>query len=140
VVKTSSQTLALVEYRALLRRDLVSFAQCCFRELNPRTRFARNWHIEIIAAKLIAVGDGTIRRLVVNLPPRHLKSLLASVAFPAWCLGHAPSAQILCVSYAQDLADKLSHDCRHIVASDWYRGKVRSELLPCESARSLARL
>jgi len=40
-------------------------------------------------------------------------------AFPAWCLGHDPSAQILCVSYAQDLADKLSRDCRHIVAADW---------------------
>jgi hypothetical protein len=105
------QTLSVAEYHALLRRDLVSFAQCCFRELNPRTCFAMNWHIEIIAAKLTAVRDGTIRRLVVNLPPRHLKSLLASVAFPAWCLGHDPSAQILCVSYAQDLADKLSRDC-----------------------------
>jgi hypothetical protein len=41
-----------------------------------------------------------------------------SVAFPAWCLAYRPSARILCVSYAQDLADKLSADCRHIVASD----------------------
>jgi hypothetical protein len=105
----------------LLRRDLVSFAQCCFRELNPRSRFAMNWHIEVIAAKLTAVRDGGVRRLVVNLPPRHLKSLLASIAFPAWCLGHDPSAQILCVSYAQDLADKLSRDCRHIVAIAWYQ-------------------
>jgi len=79
------------------------------------------WHIEVIAAKLTAVRDGSIRRLIVNLPPRHLKSLLASVAFPAWCLGHDLSAQILCISYAQDLADKLSRDCRHIVASGWYR-------------------
>jgi predicted phage terminase large subunit-like protein len=55
------------------------------------------------------------------LPPRHLKSHLASVAFPAWCLGHNPSAEILCVSYAQDLADKLSRDCRQLVASSWYR-------------------
>ena len=79
------------------------------------------WHIEVIAAKLAAVREGKIRRLVINLPPRHLKSLLASIAFPAWCLGREPSAQILCVSYAQDLADKLSRDCRHIVASSWYR-------------------
>jgi hypothetical protein len=121
MVKTSSETLSLEEYRALLRRDFVSFAQRCFRELNPKTRFAMGWHIEVIAAKLTAVRDGKIRRLVINLPPRHLKSLLASVAFPAWCLGHDPSAQILCVSYAQDLADKLSRDCRHIVASAWYR-------------------
>jgi predicted phage terminase large subunit-like protein len=60
-------------------------------------------------------------RLIINLPPRHLKSLLASIAFPAWCLGHDPSAQILCVSYAQDLADKLARDCRGITTSPWYR-------------------
>jgi hypothetical protein len=60
-------------------------------------------------------------RLIINLPPRHLKSLMASIAFPAWCLGHNPSAQILCVSYAQDLADKLARDCRNIMMSLWYR-------------------
>jgi hypothetical protein len=53
-----------------------------------------------IAAKLTAVREGKIRRLIINLPARHLKSLLASIAFPAWCLGHDPSVQILCVSYA----------------------------------------
>src|SRR5437667_10124717 len=66
----------------------------------------------VIAAKFTAVREGKIRRLIINLPPRHLKSLIASIAFPAWCLGHDPSAQILCVSYAQDLADKLARDCR----------------------------
>src|SRR5271166_2895051 len=116
VKPTAEERLTPSEYRALLRRDLVSFAQCCFRELNPRARFAMSGHIEIIAAKLMAVRAGTVRRLIVNLPPRHLKSLLASVAFPAWCLGHDPSAQILCVSYAQDLADKLSRDCRHVTS------------------------
>jgi len=135
VVKSSAEaTPTPNEYRGLLRRDLVSFAQCCFRELNPRTGFAMNWHVEIIAAKLTALRDGKIRRLIVNLPPRHLKSLLASVAFPAWCLGHDPSAQILCVSYAQDLADKLSRDCRHIVAGDRYRGIFPTRLSPQRAA------
>jgi len=67
------------------------------------------------------VRTGRSRRVIIDMPPRHLKSPLASVAFPAWCLGHDPSAQILCVSYAQDVSDKLSRDCRHILASDWYR-------------------
>jgi hypothetical protein len=80
-----------------------------------------NWHLEVIAAALIAVRQGKTRRLIINLPPRHLKSLMASVAFPAWCLGHDPSAQILCVSYAQDLANKLARDCRGIMMSPWYR-------------------
>src|SRR6516165_642619 len=109
------------EYEVILRSDLGYFAERCFYELNPQTPFFRNWHIEVIAAKLTAVREGKIRRLIINLPPRHLKSLLASIAFPAWCLGHDPSAQLLCVSYAQDLADKLSRDCRQIVASNWYR-------------------
>ena len=92
------------EYDAILRSDLGYFAERCFCELNPQTEFLTNWHIEVIAAKLAAVREGEIRRLIINLPPRHLKSLMASVAFPAWCLGHDPSAQILCVSYAQDVA------------------------------------
>jgi hypothetical protein len=76
------------------------------------------------------VRAGRIRRLIINVPPRHLKSHLASVAFPAWSLGHDPSMQILCVSYAQDLADKLSRDCRRIVASDWYRRLFPTRLSP----------
>jgi hypothetical protein len=117
-------------YDTLLRLDFVSFAQRCFRELSPRTPFAINWHIEGTAAKLMALRKGHIRRLIINMPPRYLKSLLASVAFPAWCLGHDPAAQILCVSYAQELADKLSRDCRRILASDWYRRIFPTRLSP----------
>src|SRR5271155_64261 len=84
--------------------------------------------------KLAAVFEGRIRRLIINLPPRHLKSHLASVAFPAWCLGRNPSAQILCVSYAQELADKLSRDSRRIVASDWYRQAFPTRLSPQRQA------
>jgi len=121
-------------YDDLLRRDFASFARRAFAELNPQTRFLFGWHVEIIAAKLAALLDGRIRRLVINLPPRHLKSHLASVAFPAWCLGRNPSAQILCVSYAQELADKLSRDCRRIVASDWYRQLFPTRLSPQRQA------
>jgi hypothetical protein len=60
--------------------------------------------------------------------------LLASIAFPAWCLGHDPSAQILCVSYAQDLADKLARDCRSIVMSPWYRQIFPTRLAPHRQA------
>src|SRR5205807_59885 len=90
--------------------------------------------IEVIAAKLAAVREGKIRRLIINLPPRHLKSLMASIAFPAWCLGHDPSAQILSVSYAQDLADKLARDCRSIMMSPWYRRIFPTRLAPHRQA------
>jgi predicted phage terminase large subunit-like protein len=122
------------EYAAILRSDLGYFAERCFCELNPQTEFLTNWHIEVIANKLAAVRQGRIRRLIINLPPRHLKSLLASVAFPAWCLGLDPSVQILCVSYAQDLADKLARDCRAILLSPWYRRIFPTRLAPHRQA------
>jgi hypothetical protein len=80
------------------------------------------------------VREGKIRRLIINLPPRHLKSLLASIAFPAWCLGHDPSAQILSVSYGQELADKLARDCRSIMMSPWYRRIFPTRLAPHRQA------
>ena len=99
------KVLTRAQYEFLLRHDLATFAGRCFQDLNPQTSLAMNWHLEVIAAKLTEVREGRIRRLIINLPPRHLKSLLASIALPAWWLGHDPSTQILCVSYAQDLAD-----------------------------------
>ena len=118
---TTAEPHSLSEYGALLRADFASFARHSFHLLNPRTPFAPGWHFEVIAAQLETVRAGRSRRVIINMPPRHLKSHLAPVCFPAWCLGHDPSAQILCASYAQDLADKLSRDCRQIIASAWYR-------------------
>jgi hypothetical protein len=80
---TTTETNILGEYKALLRADFASFAAHCFRELNPRTPLAPSWHHEFIAAKLAAVREGRLRRLIINVPPRHLKSHFASVAFPA---------------------------------------------------------
>jgi predicted phage terminase large subunit-like protein len=133
---TTAETHSASEYKALLRADFASFAQHCFHELNPRTLFAAGWYHDILAAKLEAVRTGSSRRVIINMPPRHLKSHLASVCFPAWCLGHDPSAQLLCVSYAQDLADKLSRDCRQIVASNWYRQLFATRLSAQRQAMS----
>ena len=90
------EDLTRAEYEAVLRQDFTTFAARCFHELNPQAELAMDWHIEVIAAALTAVPEGKIRRLIINLPPGHLKSLMASVAFPAWCLCHDPSAQLLC--------------------------------------------
>jgi predicted phage terminase large subunit-like protein len=132
--KPAMEKLPPAEYDAILRSEFWFFAQRCFAELNPQAAFATNWHLEVIAAALTAVREGRIRRLIINLPPRHLKSLLASIAFPAWCLGLDPSAQILCVSYAQDLADKLARDCRSIMMSPWYRRIFATRLAPHRQA------
>ena len=113
--------LTPAEYHALLRMDFYAFIQRCFLQLNPSQHFLPNWHIEVIAAKLEACRQGKIRRLIINVPPRHLKSICGSIALVAWILGHDPSAQVLCVSYAQDLSDKLARDCRSVLMSKWFR-------------------
>src|SRR6476661_5380139 len=128
------ENVTRAEYAALLRQDFGTFATRCFHDLNPQAELAMNWHLQVIAAKLTAVREGKIRRLIINLPPRHLKSLMASIAFPAYCLGHDASAQILCVSYAQDLADKLARDCRSIMMSPWYRRIFPTRLAPHRQA------
>jgi predicted phage terminase large subunit-like protein len=128
------ENLTAAEYDTLLRQDFSNFVARCFYDLNPQAELAMNWHLEVIAAKLTAVRQGKIRRLIINLPPRHLKSLMASIAFPAWCLGHDASAQLLCVSYAQDLADKLARDCRTIVGSPWYQRIFPTRLAPHRQA------
>ena len=105
----------------LLRGNLSAFIHRCFVQLNPQTPYLPNWHIDVLAAKLEAVRRGKIRRLIINVPPRSLKSIAASIALPAWWLGHNPSAQILSVTYGQDLSDKLALDSRSVMASPWYQ-------------------
>ena len=60
--------LAPADYEAVLREDFTSFADRCFADLNPQAELAMNWHLEVIAAKLTAVRQGNIRRLIINLP------------------------------------------------------------------------
>jgi predicted phage terminase large subunit-like protein len=112
--------LSLEEYRFILRADFMSFIQCAFDELNPQTSFICGPHIELIASKLEACRRGEIRRLIINLPPRNLKSQCVSVAFVAWLLGHAPALRVICASYGQDLAGKFARDTRNVMMSPWY--------------------
>ena len=116
------------EYRAMLRSDFNAFIERSFYELNPTTPFLSNWHLEVIASELEACRRGETKRLIINVPPRSLKSHCASVAFPAWLLGHNPSAQIIVASYAQELANKLSSDCRTLFASSFYRDLFSAQL------------
>src|SRR5438128_2225089 len=116
------------EYAALLRNDLLGFIHLSFLELNPTTEFKNNWHLEVIAHELELVRRGINRRLIINVPPRSLKSHCASVSFAAWLLGHEPSAQIICASYAQDLSNKLASDCRTLMMSQAYKKIFNTQL------------
>ena len=115
-------------YAEILRHDLCAFTHRSFLELNPGEEFFSNWHIEKLAAKLEEVRRGSCKRLIINVPPRHLKSLLVSVAYPAWLLGLEPSKQILSVTYAQDYSDYLARKSRTLMTSGFYEGLFDTRL------------
>ncbi|MBT7953070.1 MAG: terminase, partial [Gammaproteobacteria bacterium] len=108
-------------FDALLRDNLNAFIRKTFETVSTGDSFADNWHLQAIAYHLKLCAQGDIRRLIITIPPRSLKSISASVAFPAWLLGHDPTRKIICVSYANDLAIKHSLDTRIVMESDWYR-------------------
>ena len=106
---------------AIVRDDFSSFIHKVFNTINPNTEFIANWHIDLIAEYLKKVEKGHINRLIINIPPRSLKSICISVAWPAWILGHNPAARIMVASYSQILSTKLSLDTRFIMHSSWYK-------------------
>lgn len=106
---------------SLLRTDFKSFVTKVFGEVAPGSKYLNNWHIDVICDAIMDMYEGCNNRLMINMPPRYMKSLICSIALPAWILGHNPKAQILCVSYNDELADKFAISCRDVMQSDWYR-------------------
>lgn len=107
--------------RAILRQDFGSFLRKVFHTVSPAEPFVDGWPVQAITHHLDQVARGDVRRLIINLQPRSLKSIAASVALPAFILGHQPHRRIICVSYSADLARKLSNDFRAVLESNWYK-------------------
>jgi predicted phage terminase large subunit-like protein len=115
---------AILERRALdavLRSSFPAFLQKVFHTLCPGQEFEGGWPIDAMSYQIARILSGEERRLIVNLPPRSLKSIAFSVALPAYALGLNPRRRIICVSYSGELAKKLSNQFRAIIESDWYR-------------------
>src|SRR5262245_49225215 len=106
---------------ALLRTDLRFFVRKCFHVILPGTRYLPNWHVDAIVHQLMRVQAGEISRLLINQPPRSLKSICVSVAYVAWVLGHDPTRRIIVVSYSSEFAAELHRQFRMIIDAPWYR-------------------
>jgi predicted phage terminase large subunit-like protein len=106
---------------AVLRRDFESFLRRCFMTLNPGALYLPNWHIQASAYQLARIRRGEITRLIINMPPRHLKSLTVTVAFTAFLLGLEPWRRIYTISYGNELSSKHASDFRSIVESAWFQ-------------------
>jgi predicted phage terminase large subunit-like protein len=107
--------------RAILATDFRSFVEYVFGLLRPGIPFKPNWHIDAMAHKVSQVASGELKRLIIAVPPRHLKSIIASVALPAWYLGHNPSERVVCVSYSAELAKTHANDFRRVVTDPTYQ-------------------
>jgi predicted phage terminase large subunit-like protein len=95
--------------------------QKSFYTVSPSDVYLPNWHISAIAHALEQCYLGKIRRLIITMPPRSLKSICTSIAFPCWVLGLDPTKRIICASYSADLAQKFALDSKAVMNSDWYR-------------------
>ncbi|WP_234179717.1 hypothetical protein [Sphingopyxis sp. NFH-91] len=106
---------------ALRRTKLLLFLMKVYETLHPGDPpLHPAWYIQAMCHELEEVRRGRKTRLVITVPPRHLKSITASVAFVAWLLGHDPGFKIIVASYSQDLARQHSNDTRRIMESEWY--------------------
>lgn len=116
----------------MCQRSLVAFCREAWKVVEPMRTYRHNWHIEVICDHLEALFWGRpatvgpnagrpIRNLVINIPPRHMKSLICSVMFPAWCWIHDPGRQFFYSSYSQALSDEHGAKMMKLVESPWYQ-------------------
>ena len=104
-----------------MRRSLKEFTKSSWQAIEPGRDFQDNWHIDAISEHLQAVVEGDIKRLIINVPPRHMKSISVAVALPAWTWTIQPSKQFLYASYAGSLSIRDSVKCRRLIDSNWYQ-------------------
>src|SRR6516162_2370125 len=122
---------------ALYRVSFGAFAYAAYEVLHPNKPLVPNWHIDCICHHLAAMeAEHLPARLIVNLPPRSLKSYLVSVAWVAWLLGRKPSLRIICASYSEELAHKFSRDCRALMESRFYKRVFPTRLNPKKSTET----
>jgi len=133
-------------FAAILRKELYSFVKTAFEYMEGAT-LRPSEHIELICLTLAGaldkeclLGEGS-RRLIINLPPRTLKSFIVSVCFVAWTLGRDPGSRIMLITHDQKLAESLADQCKRIMRSDWYarifpRVRIRDDFSKVENFKT----
>ena len=119
--------------RAFARERFFAFYRRMFPTLAPEATFSGALHFRVLARALERVANRETRRLIIAIPPRHGKSLFASVAFPAWILGRDPTRKVICASYGDQLSKDFSNRFRDLMWSADYRA-----LFPDASSRRTA--
>ena len=113
--------ISQAEFNAVLRSHLTAFTERVFLTVSPGDQYEPNWHIDAMTEALRKVYLGETLRLLITVPPRHLKSITTAVAFPAWVMGLDPTRKFLVASYGGELAAKHARDFRMVMEAPWYR-------------------
>lgn len=132
--------------REVYENSLLAFFKRAWREIDP-AELDVNWHHEVIIEHLEAVTYGEIRNLIINIPPRHTKTLLVNVIFPAWTWARGenmplsgPHVKFLSVSYGAILAEEIALKMRRLVMGDWYQSTWGDRVQILEDQKSRANL
>lgn len=102
------------------RTNLAAFARQAWHIIEPGKALLWNWHLDLICEHLEAVTRGECQSLVVNIPPRYMKSILVTVMWPCWEWTSKPDLRYMFASYSQGLSTDHSVSRREIIGSPWY--------------------
>lgn len=122
-MQLSHADLQAVE-RELCKRSLAEFARRAWHVLEPAAQLKWGWALDAICLHLEAVTDGRIKRLLMNVPPGSMKSLLTGVIWPAWEWGPRglPEMRFIGTAHEETLAIRDNRKCRDLITSEWYQG------------------
>ena len=110
------------ELRAILQQNFGSFL------LKAHGERLDDAYIPYLAHELAKVARREVKRLIVNLPPRHLKTFASSICLPAFVLGRDPSAKIMIVTYGENLAVEIADRIRRILRAPWYQATFKTRI------------
>lgn len=115
------EVLSLALDRARLKGSLYAFVQEAWTIVEPEQPFVPNWHLEMLCGVLEKVSAGDIKRVIINVPPGTLKSILISVFWTAWSWARKPHLRVLTASYGAHLTTRDNLRVRDIIMSPWFQ-------------------
>jgi len=113
--------LKVADLYAVARRDLGTFVELAFQVLHPGKKLVHAPYLDVLVRLLEGCAAGLYPRLIVNLPPGFMKSMLISIMYVAWRLGVDPTLKFVCISYGDDLANKHAASTRDLMQSPLYK-------------------
>ena len=117
------EQLEFIESREACELSLAEFTRQAWHVIEPGTPLVWNWHLDTLCAYLEAFFDSRIKRLILNVPPGSMKSILVSVMGPAWKWAKDPTARMINLTNEIGLATRDSLRMKNVITSDWYKAR-----------------